>query len=916
MLKISSRFFTLNKVTALTLLFLLFPSSSHLKSTGDVYLVLGSDTAIWDGMDVARFDCYYRDDLYTGPTQNAYQVMNPAFRAPFTDSYGQPLKMTWWMMAGNIYRYASNKDVPVPNTMTLYLMKKYQGKNLQITGDELSLHYHTFIWSDYNQDGKYYWNQSLSFTECLDDFNYTLAQYLLEENIFPVSFRSGWHYMDNDWQQYLDQLLPFSLHNDYPSKRTDTTEPLDNTYDWSLAPSSFIPYRPSPGNYQLPGPGRGWDVRSAHLSTFRYSDLLNQIFNQANQGLDQVACLWGHLPETDFLDNITAIDSIVHRVATQYPDVKFRYCTATEAMQRWLRTTDSIPPQITFSENQTGEEVYFTIQSNEPIFQSNAFVAVKDIYENYTVIPVQSSGTLTWQTTHSLPRNQLAKAGVVVCDTAGNQSSEFISYLPDDIYVDDEDPGYQEIRGNWTDNNIHAWGTRARSTALALNDTVVSRWTFPITQSSLYNLFIQFPAVTNQAESMSCRIYQNDTCLDTINLTAPLVKNDWIYLTTANLEAGATGYCEVEYHGKDQAGKNAIAEVIKVSALVKERQLIVKTPVIDLAEVSLFDTIRFDLEFQNGGTQNLTVEQVQSAHGSVVPDTILPVSIAPMHGFKLRMIFTSTSLGNLQDTIYIHSNDPIHPVFPVPVHADVQEYFAIADNEETSRYLEQGNWYYSNAQAYGASSRYASLNNSAWARFSVNLKLSGVYDIFEIVPVTVNATNHALYVLSINGVVTDSVIIDQNKDSGAWVKVGRYVLPADTPVQLTVIDDRMNTNPQGVVLRADAIKIALIEATNSIDPLASVTPETFYLGPNFPNPFNPITTIPYYLPVVSKIRVLIYNINGQLIRTLIDQNQPSGWHKLQWDGTDQSNVAMSSGIYFYRLFTGENILTGKMILLK
>ncbi|MDW7681436.1 MAG: hypothetical protein SCK70_12795, partial [bacterium] len=243
-----SRFFKTISTIALLV------SQSLVIYAAEVYLVLGSDTAIWQGMNVRQHDCYYNIDLYVNPAANTYQVMDPMFRAQFKDSYGTPLKMTWWMMAGNIFRYARNNNVPIPNIMTLYLMKKYHGDNIAVIGDELSLHYHTFFWSDYDGDGMYYWNQSLTFMECFDDFNYTMAQFLLDEQLFPVSFRSGWHYMDNDWQNYLDErVLPYSMHNDYPSKRTDLTEPLDNTYDWSMAPAEFVPYNPSPENYQIPG---------------------------------------------------------------------------------------------------------------------------------------------------------------------------------------------------------------------------------------------------------------------------------------------------------------------------------------------------------------------------------------------------------------------------------------------------------------------------------------------------------------------------------------------------------------------------------------------------------------------------------------------------------------------------------------
>ena len=146
---------------ALSLLALVCLTSSSLISTwaapGTVFFVVGSDTAIWNypvkaptTVDAYTRHPYYKQDFFTAPTGVAYQVMDQGFRDRFKDSFGQSLKITWWMMGGNIYRDATNLNVPLDNTMTLYLMKKYHGHRIQQLGDEISLHYHTFIWSDYN----------------------------------------------------------------------------------------------------------------------------------------------------------------------------------------------------------------------------------------------------------------------------------------------------------------------------------------------------------------------------------------------------------------------------------------------------------------------------------------------------------------------------------------------------------------------------------------------------------------------------------------------------------------------------------------------------------------------------------------------------------------------------------------------
>ena len=316
----------------LTLLFIIFHTITF--AQGKVYFVLGSDTSIWEGLDTRNYKNHYNKDLYANPNRNAYGVMDATYRNSLTDSYGTPMKLTWWMMAGNTFRYADNTNVPVANSIIFHLMKNYHGEQVELFGDELTLHYHNFTWTDYNKDGDYWWNQALSFTDDIEDFKFTLAQLLLDENIFPVSFRSGWHFMDNYWQNYLEYVLPFSLHNNYPSKHTDTEEPLDNLYDWSKATSEFIPFHPSAQNYQVPGDLNGYNVRSVYTKSFSQS-LSNSIFQKASNGTDQLVCIWSHLPESDFLDQLIRVDSIIHVSASSFDNVDFEYCTGIEGYQKY-----------------------------------------------------------------------------------------------------------------------------------------------------------------------------------------------------------------------------------------------------------------------------------------------------------------------------------------------------------------------------------------------------------------------------------------------------------------------------------------------------------------------------------------------------------------------------------------------------
>ena len=93
-------------------------------------------------------------------------------------------------------------------------------------------------------------------------------------------------------------------------------------------------------------------------------------------------------------------------------------------------------------------------------------------------------------------------------------------------------------------------------------------------------------------------------------------------------------------------------------------------------------------------------------------------------------------------------------------------------------------------------------------------------------------------------------------------------------------------------------------------------PEAFALANNYPNPFNPETTIKYALPDPVDVRLEIYNMLGQQVRTLVAEPQNAGRYTVKWDATNESGHSLSTGIYFYRLVAGEFHKVEKMLLLK
>ena len=96
--------------------------------------------------------------------------------------------------------------------------------------------------------------------------------------------------------------------------------------------------------------------------------------------------------------------------------------------------------------------------------------------------------------------------------------------------------------------------------------------------------------------------------------------------------------------------------------------------------------------------------------------------------------------------------------------------------------------------------------------------------------------------------------------------------------------------------------------------LASSLPEQFHLGQNYPNPFNPSTTIPFQLPVSTRVRLEVFNLLGQRVATLVDGELPAGFHAVRWDGTDGARRPVGTGVYLYRLQVGGKSETHRMVL--
>ena len=93
-------------------------------------------------------------------------------------------------------------------------------------------------------------------------------------------------------------------------------------------------------------------------------------------------------------------------------------------------------------------------------------------------------------------------------------------------------------------------------------------------------------------------------------------------------------------------------------------------------------------------------------------------------------------------------------------------------------------------------------------------------------------------------------------------------------------------------------------------------PDLFKLSANYPNPFNPTTTIEFTLAEATDVELSVFNVRGELINTLVKENRRAGGYSLQWDGTNLNHQQVSSGVYLYRLKAENFEETRRMLLIR
>ena len=335
---------------------------------------------------------------------------------------------------------------------------------------------------------------------------------------------------------------------------------------------------------------------------------------------------------------------------------------------------------------------------------------------------------------------------------------------------------------------------------------------------------------------------------------------------------------------------------------LKAATLLLQTSTLDFGDVKvgLRDTLR--VQVSNGGiSDTLRI-------GSIVPTsqrfTVSPSAmvLAPRASQMLSVIYTPTAAATDTGSVLISSNDTMNPVFSLKVsgqgyglgHAPfVRKITLVPYNSSQARIF----WLRSIDDSAGAADPV--VQYSIWRRVletgnqSTRSPIAGV-----IAPASTDAAWD--FILTVPAVALD--------EYAAIVPIP--YIPSAVPPWYVFIVVAQTKSMHVYTSLPDSIQDPA-PLTGSAGGATGGIPGEVLLKQNFPNPFNPSTTISYGLPQKANVSLVVYNTLGQAITTLVDREEEAGYHVAHFDGS-----TLASGVYFCRLTAGEFVRTSKLLLLR
>jgi hypothetical protein len=406
-------------------------------STGTVYFIMSIDTEAgsFSALTNIRHPSII-PRLTDYDTRNSdgviSKVMKPSFRETYRDSFGVPVRLTWFVLSMEPYCASVDADCNVIYSALVDGIPGQPGlegwqKQLSQYGDAIELHYHHADWTDFNNDGIYHWSQLLYFDDSNEYIIRKMLNHLLiDKNFFPSSYRSGWTWEDNGLSQFLEKWIPFDFSNLSPLKHTDNIEPIENVYDWSRAPVERTFYHPSDTDYQTFGNMSRVMLRCTP-GTFSAGE--NDLIFQQALTTDRFVCCYTHV-DYGLLTAIAACHQLLQTGSATY-GVPFKFITADEAARLYWGFNDTIPPNLSVTKNADT----LVVESDEDIYQQRPYVAVKYPNGTYSDIDIAvGENAHSWVYDNQPNEDEPCMMVAAATDRAGNVGTvRYRLYLPGDV---------------------------------------------------------------------------------------------------------------------------------------------------------------------------------------------------------------------------------------------------------------------------------------------------------------------------------------------------------------------------------------------------------------------------------------------------------------------------------------------------
>lgn len=309
------------------------------------------------------------------------EITSDNFRNKVIDSFGGGWVYNWFCVdhVGYNGQNPRRRDLGFHNIFDHY--RNYNRRN-KLDSDSIQWHFHPVaIQADAHRSGTNYVSSALPFE--------ILARKIIDRNWFPSAYRPGFHTERPDSHWFLEQWIPFDYANQ--SMRHGTTDQPDLQFgrfgNWSRATKEWELYHPDHDDYQIAGNCRRWIARCLNFGTRANEITMADIedgFKRAQLGQPALLSVTNH-DHRDMKSQIDWLREMIRSVAEKYPTVKFKFCSANEAMRKTIgiKKLQDIRFEVKIEQKEEIDSATVLMKAKTDIFGPQPFFAIKTRSNKY-----------------------------------------------------------------------------------------------------------------------------------------------------------------------------------------------------------------------------------------------------------------------------------------------------------------------------------------------------------------------------------------------------------------------------------------------------------------------------------------------------------------------------------------------------